>query len=119
MLRFLFIVSVLLIVSCSNDLTILHVNDTHSHLFGGRVYCEYKEKPYEFDVCGYGAIMQVVDSVRSEKENTVFVHAGDMIQGTRYFREFQGTADIKLMNEAGFDGLALGNHEIDKGLRFL
>ncbi len=119
MLRFLFIVSVLLTVSCSNDLTILHVNDTHSHLFGGRVYCEYKDKPYEFDVGGYGAIMQVVDKVRSEKENTVFVHAGDMIQGTRYFREFQGTADIKLMNEAGLDALALGNHEFDKGSRFL
>lgn len=119
MLRFLLIVIVLLITSCSNELTILHVNDTHSHLFGGRVYCEYKDKPYEFDVGGYGAIMQVVDKVRSEKENTVFVHAGDMIQGTRYFREFQGKADIALKNEAELDGFALGNHEFDKGSRFL
>jgi len=119
MLRSLLIVTVLLIVSCSNDLTILHVNDTHSHLFGSKVYCEYKSNSYQFDVGGYGAIMQVKDIVEKEKENVIFLHAGDLIQGTRYFREFQGKADIDLMNEAGLDALALGNHEFDKGSRFL
>lgn len=114
-----FAVAVLVFISCSSDLTIVHVNDTHSHLFGSKVYCEYKSKAYQFDLGGYGAIMQVVDRVRSEKENTIFLHAGDLIQGTRYFREFQGKADIDLMNDARLDALALGNHEFDKGSRFL
>ena len=119
MSRLLLAIVFLFTLSCSNDLTILHVNDTHSHLFGGRVYCEYKDKPYEFDVGGYGAIMQVVDKFRKESENTLFLHAGDLIQGTRYFREFKGKADIALMNEAKLDALALGNHEFDKGSCFL
>ena len=119
MLRFLFIVSVLLIVSCSSDLTILHVNDTHSHLFGSKVFCEYNSKAYQFDLGGYGAIMQTVNEIREKNDNVLFLHAGDLIQGTRYFREFQGKADVDLMNDAGLDALALGNHEFDKGSRFL
>ena len=119
MLKFLFAVAAILLVSCSSDLTIIHVNDTHSHLFGSKVFCEYNSKAYQFNLGGYGAVMQVVSGIRKEKNDTLFLHAGDLIQGTRYFREFQGKADVDLMNDAGLDALALGNHEFDKGSRFL
>ena len=64
-------------------LTIIHVNDTHSHL-----EAEKTEYP------GMGGVLEraaFVDSVRKAdgKENVLLLHAGDFCQGTSYFSEFR------------------------------
>ncbi|MCL5290829.1 MAG: hypothetical protein M1489_07390, partial [Firmicutes bacterium] len=39
----------------------------------------------------------------------------DVFSGTLYFTQFQGQADLELMNLLGYDAMGLGNHEFDKG----
>lgn len=95
-------------------LTILHVNDTHSHfepvlleegnLLGGVVE---------------GAAF--VDSVRRKDgaENVLLVHAGDFSQGSSYFTELNGDLEIDVLNATGYDVVTLGNHEFDNGIEEL
>lgn len=114
----LFVISVFLL-SCQKDITLIHINDTHSHLFGSDIHCNYSGSTDDFYIGGYDLIIQAAEDLRKTKGNVLFLHAGDLLQGTRYFRQFQGIADIELMNLAKIDALTLGNHEFDKGSDFL
>lgn len=95
----------------SQDLTILHLNDTHSHV--------EPERSGPFEGMG-GAIEQAacIDSVRCAdgKGNVLLLHAGDFSQGTSYFTELRGDMEIKLLNAMAFDAVCLGNHEFDNGI---
>lgn len=99
----------------SQDLVILHVNDTHSH-----------EEP----LCdgglqgGMGGVIEraaYVDSVRTAvgKKNVLLLHAGDFSQGTSYFTELGGDIEIDLINAMKYDVVTLGNHEFDNGIEEL
>ena len=95
----------------AQDLTILHFNDTHSHIEPERSG-KYK---------GHGGVLEqaaYIDSVRSEegKRNVLLLHAGDFGQGTSYFTELGGDIEIDILNAMGFDAVCLGNHEFDNGL---
>ena len=78
-------------------LTILHTNDTHSRT----------------DI--FPKLAAAVKEERSENPNALLVDAGDVFSGTLYFSEFEGEADVKLMNYIGYDVMTLGNHEFDLG----
>lgn len=98
----------------AQDLVILHMNDTHSHVD--------PERSGKYAGMG-GAIEQAayIDEVRSEvgKKNVLLVHAGDFSQGTSYFTELGGDMEISLLNAMGYDAVALGNHEFDNGMEEL
>ncbi|WP_431811226.1 5'-nucleotidase C-terminal domain-containing protein [Lysinibacillus sp. FW12] len=79
------------------SLSILHVNDTHARA----------EKLPQ--------LATAVKEQRETKKNVLTLHAGDAFSGTLYFTEFQGQADLKLLNEIGFDAMVFGNHEFDLG----
>ena len=94
----------------AQNLTILHLNDTHSHIDPERSG-EYK---------GLGGVVEqaaYIDSVRKAdgKRNVLLLHAGDFSQGTSYFTELGGDIEIDLLNAAGYDVVTLGNHEFDNG----
>lgn len=94
----------------AQNLTILHLNDTHSHVDPERSG-EYK---------GLGGVVEqaaYIDSVRKAdgKRNVLLLHAGDFSQGTSYFTELGGDIEIDLLNAAGYDVVTLGNHEFDNG----
>lgn len=92
----------------AEDLVILHTNDTHSNI--------------EPDSRGVGGVLQrkaVVDSVRKAEKNVMLVDAGDMVQGSLYFRFFRGDVEYPLFNMFGYDIRILGNHEFDNGLQEL
>lgn len=95
----------------AQDLVILHMNDTHSHIDPER----------SGKHTGKGGVIEqaaYIDDVRSEvgKKNVLLVHAGDFSQGTSYFTELNGDIEIDLLNAMGFDAVALGNHEFDNGM---
>ena len=95
----------------AQDLTILHFNDTHSHIEPER---GGKHK-------GHGGVMEqaaYIDSVRLEegKRNVLLLHAGDFSQGTSYFTQLGGDVEIDVLNAMGFDAVCLGNHEFDNGI---
>ncbi|PAD68193.1 hypothetical protein CHH83_14980, partial [Bacillus sp. 7586-K] len=56
-----------------------------------------------------------VKEERAKDPNALLLHAGDVFTGTLYFNEFQGQADLALMNLMGFDAMTFGNHEFDLG----
>lgn len=96
----------------SQDLVILHVNDTHSH-----------EEPLRDGGLqgGMGGVIEraaYVDSVRTAvgKKNVLLLHAGDYSQGTSYFTELGGDIEIDLINAMKYDVVTLGNHEFDNGI---
>ena len=98
-------------VLSAQRLTILHTNDTHSHIDPVRSGVE----------AGLGGVVEraaYIDSVRAAdgKRNVLLVDAGDFSQGTSYFTKLRGDLEVELMNAMGYDVTALGNHEFDNGL---
>lgn len=88
----------------AQDLVILHTNDTHSHIDA------------ENDVGGVLQRKALIDSVRRAEKNVVVVDAGDIVQGTLYYKLFRGDVEYPLMDMMGYDIQILGNHEFDNGL---
>ena len=92
-------------------LTIIHVNDTHSHL--------EPERSGAFVGRG-GAIERAAyrDSVvkADGNRNVLFLHAGDFSQGTSYFSTLGGDIEIDILNAMEYDCVTLGNHEFDNGV---
>lgn len=89
-------------------LVILHTNDTHSQI--------------EPDAAGRGGILQrkaIIDSVRGAEKNVLLIDAGDMVQGSLYFKFFRGDVEYPLFNMMDYDVRILGNHEFDNGLEEL
>ena len=105
------------LVSCggaATSLSILHVNDTHSH----------HEAMRSGPRAGHGGVIEraaIVDSVRNARgaSNVLLLHAGDFNQGTSYFTTFGGLLEIDLINAMGYDCITLGNHEFDNGIENL
>lgn len=100
-------VSLLCLGASAQKLTIIHVNDTHSHL-----------DPEKSGDCGEIERAAFVDSVRAAdgNRNVLYLHAGDFSQGTSYFNVLKGDLEVDLLNAAGVDCVTLGNHEFDNGL---
>lgn len=97
-----------------HQLTILHVNDTHSHL--------EPEKSGEY--LGDGGALEraaYVDSVRRSdgEANVLLLHAGDFSQGSSYFSEFGTPLMVSVINAMRYDVVTLGNHEFDNGIEAL
>ena len=87
------------------DTVILHTNDVH-----GRIV---EEK----GVIGDAKLATVIEKER-EKSNqtTLVVDAGDAFQGLPISNSTKGEARAKILNEMGYDAMAVGNHEFDFGL---
>lgn len=94
----------------ARHLTVMHANDTHSHLDATR--------DGQWGVIERAAF---IDSVRSAdgKSNVLLLHAGDFNQGSPYYTVFDGQLEVNLVNAMGYDCVALGNHEFDNGIEHL
>ncbi len=93
-----------------SDITILYTNDTHARLD------PFPDNAVEF--AGLGGIARrasLVKKIRSESKNVLLLDAGDVFQGTPWFDVYGGEVDLKLMSEMGYDAMAVGNHEFDRG----
>lgn len=99
------------------ELTVLHVNDHHSHLDPDSGDLELPGGETRVSIGGFPSVVAKIDELAEENAdgNVVKIHAGDAITGTLFFSLFEGEADAALMNEACFDIFALGNHEFDNG----
>ena len=92
-------------------ITILHTNDTHSHLepFDASHY-KYANKG------GVARRATLVENIRKENPNTLLFDAGDIFQGTPYFNYFGGELEFKLMSMLKYDLATLGNHDFDNSI---
>lgn len=95
-------------------ITILHTNDTHSHLD------TFASTDPKFPNQGGAAKRATVfEQIKAENPNTLILDAGDLFQGTPYFNYYGGELEIKVMNMLGYDGGTIGNHEFDNGVNSL
>ena len=81
-----------------STINLFTVNDTHGALEDGK----------------FSKIAAYFSS--QDSQNSLFLSAGDMFQGTALSNYTQGHAMIRAMNAAGFDAMTIGNHEFDWGL---
>jgi 5'-nucleotidase/UDP-sugar diphosphatase len=105
------------------SLTILHTNDTHSHLLpfsypnvepAGSPEAALKVRQ---NIGGIARRATLVKRLRDDLEprgTTVWlVDAGDFSDGTPFSTEYHGKADAEAMNAAGYTFGTLGNHEFN------
>ncbi|MGQ7625368.1 cell surface ecto-5'-nucleotidase Nt5e [Streptococcus suis] len=83
---------------------IIHTNDVH-----GRIL---EEK----GVIGDAKAAAVIEEERSKIENTIVVDAGDAFQGLPISNSTKGEDRANIMNQVGYDAMAVGNHEFDFGM---
>ena len=81
----------------TGSIVILHTNDVHGGIAG---YAQVAAQKQYYQKCG--AYVLLFD-------------AGDFIQGDPTVSASQGETAVELMNLAGYDAAALGNHEFDYG----
>jgi len=102
--------------SMAADITIVHINDHHSHLRAdGRMDLELGGERTRVRAGGFPKVVTLYDRLTAGRDNVLKLHAGDAITGDLYYTLFKGEADAALMNEVCFDAFALGNHEFDDG----
>jgi 5'-nucleotidase/UDP-sugar diphosphatase len=96
-------------------LRLLHTNDHHAHL-----------QPVEFGNHELGGITRrktLVEKARIDSkvnnEPLLLLDAGDIFQGTLYFNQYLGQADLAFYNALGYDVATIGNHEFDRGQQIL
>lgn len=109
--------STLLLSGCKKelDMTIVHINDHHSHLEADNADLMLDGKKTRVKMGGFSRVVQKIDTLKASSINPVTIHAGDAVTGTLYYTLFKGEADAAMMNEVCFDVFALGNHEFDDG----
>lgn len=92
-----------------DTLTILHINDTHSHLL------PYGPKDAEGDWTwgGLARVATLVGTSRMTEPNVLLLHAGDVFIGDFMFQKYLGIAELEIMKGLGYDAMAVGNHEFD------
>jgi 5'-nucleotidase len=94
-----------------NKITILHTNDTHSHIDPfPENHSKYANKG------GINNRKAIVDSIRKQEENVLLLDAGDIFQGTPYFNMYGGELEMKAMSAIGYDAGTMGNHDFDGGI---
>ncbi|MFN5817167.1 MAG: bifunctional metallophosphatase/5'-nucleotidase [Pseudanabaena sp.] len=97
------------------SIRILHTNDHHAHL-----------EPIKYGDRFLGGIARrrtLIDQIRVESKNDheplLLLDAGDIFQGTLYFNQYQGQADLDFYNTLAYDAGTIGNHEFDRGQQVL
>lgn len=110
-----FLFLILFAVACNqpatNQLLVLHTNDTHSQVE------PISKGARNGDMAGYVRRFALIDSIRNtEATPLLLVDAGDFSQGTPYFNVYHGRIEVEAMNKMKYDAVALGNHEFDYGV---
>lgn len=101
--------------SQSVQITLLHVNDTHSHLAAWGP----KDANLDGTLGGLPKAAAIVAAERALDPNALFVHSGDFMEGDIFFNEYLGVPELQLLRSIGLDALILGNHEFRFGPGFL
>ena len=95
-------------------ITILHTNDTHSHIDPMP-----SDDPHYPDKGGVARRAVLIEQVRKENPNTLLFDAGDIFQGTPYFNYYGGELEFRLMSMLKYDAATFGNHDFDNGVEGL
>ncbi|WP_281884442.1 5'-nucleotidase C-terminal domain-containing protein [Paenibacillus sp. YYML68] len=88
-------------------ITLFHTNDIH-----GRVESTK-------DNIGYAEMAAWVNDYRKSQPNTLLIDAGDTFHGQTIANLVRGESVVNVMNAAGYDVMAAGNHDFNYGTQRL
>jgi 5'-nucleotidase len=98
-------------------LTLLHINDHHSHLDPESapllLDTGSKRTPVKVERGGFARVTAAMQELAGQSSNVIKIHSGDASTGDLYYTLTEGKADAELMNTICFDSFTLGNHEFD------
>lgn len=84
-------------------LAIVYTSDAHGHLVA------------DDQSLGLAAVAALRDDYERQGYDVLLLDVGDVAYGNNLVNRSRGDVAISLMNEAGYDAMALGNHEFDYG----
>ncbi|ADO77624.1 bifunctional metallophosphatase/5'-nucleotidase [Halanaerobium praevalens] len=87
----------------TTELRIYHLNDAHARV---------EEDSYSGSM-GYAKIATLIKEARKEKENVMFLDAGDTFHGQTIANINQGESISHILNLMKLDALVLGNHDFN------
>ncbi|KAI9046917.1 hypothetical protein LZ554_008995 [Drepanopeziza brunnea f. sp. 'monogermtubi'] len=97
------------------DISFYHINDVHARLDEFRASGTDCTNKTLGCFGGYARIKTVVEEARLGYKDSLFLNAGDEFQGTLFYSYYGGEKIAETLNQLGFDGMTLGNHEFDGG----
>jgi 5'-nucleotidase len=103
------------------DLRILAINDFHGNLWppaGGIRIADPADNSKKITVAAGGAehMATLVRQLRGDRNNTIFVAAGDLIGASPFLSAmFHDEPTIEALSMMGLELAAVGNHEFDEG----
>jgi 5'-nucleotidase/UDP-sugar diphosphatase len=91
-------------------LRIVHTNDHHARI----------EPVLNGTALLHGGVSRrktLIDAIRKDNgdDPMLLLDAGDIFQGTLYFNQYRGMADLEFYNALDYDAVGIGNHEFDIG----
>ncbi|MGQ0722534.1 MAG: bifunctional metallophosphatase/5'-nucleotidase [Candidatus Eiseniibacteriota bacterium] len=99
------------------ELTVVHTNDIHGGIDPSDATFMNREFPPRLG--GAASMATLIGNLRRDVQGKgghfLLVDSGDTFQGTPIGTLTKGRAVIDFMNTAGYDLLALGNHDFDEG----
>lgn len=90
-------------------INIVHTNDTHSQI----------EPAVNRQGVSYGGVVEraaMLELLRQQDPDLLYLDAGDMVQGSPYFNIFKGELEMLCMNQQQLLATTFGNHEFDNGI---
>ena len=103
-------------------LTILHTNDFHARFEPISKYdsaCDAVDNTAGKCFGGSARLATSVALARQRNANSILVDGGDQFQGTLFYNYYKGKLAAEMMNQLGYDGMTVGNHECDDGPQVL
>jgi 5'-nucleotidase/UDP-sugar diphosphatase len=100
---------------------ILHTNDIHSALIPHSPAVDYHPEEEDSAIGGLARLATAIDEIRENKmgegEPVLLLDAGDFLAGSAFaWLTLSGyAAELTIMQEMGYDAVAIGNHEYDYG----
>jgi 2',3'-cyclic-nucleotide 2'-phosphodiesterase (5'-nucleotidase family) len=103
------------------DFTILHTNDEHSELIPYDLAMDFPGSPA---TGGFSRLAKTIGDVKAAKaaagEPVLTLSAGDWAQGTLFsWLETTASPELTLMQQMGYDAVAIGNHDVELGPQYL
>ncbi|KAI1637577.1 5'-nucleotidase [Biscogniauxia mediterranea] len=97
------------------NISFYHVNDVHAHLDQFSSSGTDCTNPSRGCYGGYARIKTVIEDMRPEHPDSLWLNVGDEFQGTLFYTFYGGEKIAETLNQLEFDAMTLGNHEFDGG----
>uniref|UniRef100_A0A0A8KXH1 5'-nucleotidase n=1 Tax=wastewater metagenome TaxID=527639 RepID=A0A0A8KXH1_9ZZZZ len=104
------------------SMEIAHTNDIHAQVEPFNKYfqpCSSEDKIANNCFGGMARVITAVKKLKEANPDLILVDAGDIAQGSFYFRIYKEKLASWYINQIGYDALTFGNHDFDEGAQYV